>query len=543
MEKKKVSSMQMKKSSIIILKILWKKLVQKFNYTNYYSHPKMICKFVLAWTLLKIVTGQEESTKRLIMIGQTGSGKSTLGNTLLATDKFKVCHDIDSCTAKVQIEKGFLFGKNDTSSTGIPVTVSDTGGLGDTEDRDEDFVDDVASHMRFVGGFHGILFVFNACDTRLHAQARSALKTLVNTLTSNDNKYQIAPRLSIVMTQCTLSPKRLLWENLPTKLCELLELCDVPLHWYDDYGSINLSAVRSMMGIKASWKDEFTEWVQKLPQTPMDVPSESERENLKREYRENTEQEEEKLKKLEEQIEKLQGELDSRQNLQEIMQEGQIEKYQGELDSRQHLQEIMQRMEVEIKELKEEARSAKNSMTGGCFSATSQVVERHLGNIAIRDLKIGYEVATDSGWATVSTFLHWHPTDTLPAIQILHAQGNLTLTPLHLLFTIDGGGNTHAIPANQLQSGDLLLTTDQVSVVLDVKAITMQGYFAPVTSSGTILVDNVVASCYMHDGHYNLPHWVLNLLAAPLRMIPQWLSYMPAAGRVHPFLYLLGALQ
>jgi len=38
--KKKVSSMQMKKSSIIIFKILWKKLVQKFNYTKYYSHPR-----------------------------------------------------------------------------------------------------------------------------------------------------------------------------------------------------------------------------------------------------------------------------------------------------------------------------------------------------------------------------------------------------------------------------------------------------------------------------------------------------------------------
>eukprot|EP00438_Fugacium_kawagutii_P029388 Skav213040 [mRNA] locus=scaffold844:701944:702204:+ [translate_table: standard] len=60
--------------------------------------------------------------KHLLLIGETGAGKSTLGNFILGRDAFKVGHDL-TCTTRSQTELGKLFqGEMD-------VMVADTGGL------------------------------------------------------------------------------------------------------------------------------------------------------------------------------------------------------------------------------------------------------------------------------------------------------------------------------------------------------------------------------------------------------------------------------
>lgn len=107
--------------------------------------------------------------KRLIMLGVTGGGKSTLGNTLLDREAFKVGHTLDSCTTEIVYGDGYLFGSS--NDYGVPIYVSDTGGLGDSEGRDEEFVDDIAAHVRAMKGVHGFVYVHNACETRLSEQA------------------------------------------------------------------------------------------------------------------------------------------------------------------------------------------------------------------------------------------------------------------------------------------------------------------------------------------------------------------------------------
>ena len=76
-----------------------------------------------------------------------------------------------------------------------------------------------------------------------------------------------------------------------------------------------------------------------------------------------------------------------------------------------------------------------------------------------------------------------------------------------------------------------LLTEQNFSVVEDIKPLTIQGYYAPVTMSGTIIVDGIVASCYTRYKDLQLPHWLLHLLAAPLR-VPIF-SPTPLAGQLH----------
>ena len=82
---------------------------------------------------------EQQPRKEIILIGITGSGKSTLGNNLLCREVFTVGHTLDSTTEEVVRVEDALFG-NDS----IPVAVTDSGGFGDTKDRDEVFADQIA---------------------------------------------------------------------------------------------------------------------------------------------------------------------------------------------------------------------------------------------------------------------------------------------------------------------------------------------------------------------------------------------------------------
>ena len=417
---------------------------------------------------------EQQPRKEIILIGITGSGKSTLGNNLLGREVFTVGHTLDSMTEEVLRVEDALIG-NDL----IPVAVTDSGGFGDTKDQDEVFADQIAEHVRSLGGIHGIVFVHNACERRMNKQSQQAMHMLVKTLTNEDNKKDIGPRLSIVMTQCTGGSTRFLWnKHLPPLMCDRFELCNVPIFWYDDYCKEDACQApfwESWIAsgeTKGKWRNSFTDWVRKLPNNPFNVPSVSTREKLKKEYKEESEH---------------------------------LEKY--------------------------------------CFSGSSQVIDRELGPIPMKDLQVGSLVETTGGWTTVKTFLHWHSKEISSALRIVHSKGSITVTPDHLLFvTVEDGSTKQSIPAKKLPLGVLLLTKNGPSAIHSVFPTTIEGYFAPLTSAGTLLVDGVVASCYAEDGYYNVPHWAIQILMAPLRMIPQWLSHVPEAGIIHPYAQFLMAL-
>ena len=69
---------------------------------------------------------------RVVIVGPTGSGKSSLANALLGCDPrtpscmFEVCDDLNSCT------KTTTYGTGPWLGTGQNFTVVDTPGFGDT---------------------------------------------------------------------------------------------------------------------------------------------------------------------------------------------------------------------------------------------------------------------------------------------------------------------------------------------------------------------------------------------------------------------------
>jgi len=80
---------------------------------------------------------------RIVIVGPTGAGKSSLANAFLGCDPrshdcmFEVCPGQDSCT------KETTYGTGPWLGTGQNVTIVDTPGFGDTDDEEEDLIEEM----------------------------------------------------------------------------------------------------------------------------------------------------------------------------------------------------------------------------------------------------------------------------------------------------------------------------------------------------------------------------------------------------------------
>ena len=91
------------------------------------------------------ILGQDLPKPRMVILGQTGTGKSTLSNILLgqAFDckycTFPVCNGMDSCTKDTKYATGKWLGK-----AGTKFTVVDTPGFGDSDNNDNEMIDEAS---------------------------------------------------------------------------------------------------------------------------------------------------------------------------------------------------------------------------------------------------------------------------------------------------------------------------------------------------------------------------------------------------------------
>merc|ERR1712125_183749 len=107
-----------------------------------------------------------------------------------------------------------------------------------------------------------------------------------------------------------------------------------------------------------------------------------------------------------------------------------------------------------------------------------------------------------------------------------HARGTFRVSANHLVFAQDGMGRRLDKIAVQLNAGDLIYLppsaaeTEQVVRVLSVHSSEADsGMYAPLTASGTIVVDGIVASNYAtHSQATWIPHGTIHAAFLPVRI-------------------------
>ncbi|CAM4812738.1 unnamed protein product [Rotaria magnacalcarata] len=156
-----------------------------------------------------------------------------------------------------------------------------------------------------------------------------------------------------------------------------------------------------------------------------------------------------------------------------------------------------------------------------CFAADSLVTlangnQKSIANLRSGDSLLAYDDKTKKVLSTnLITMLDFQPQRFALFKQVTtHTGRQLSLTSAHLIPTDKHGyvmaKNIHTGMNVYVMNDDGILITETVSNVSDV---VKQGYVAPLTVEGTLIVNNVATSCYATiDSHY-IAHTVL----APMR--------------------------
>lgn len=145
-----------------------------------------------------------------------------------------------------------------------------------------------------------------------------------------------------------------------------------------------------------------------------------------------------------------------------------------------------------------------------CFSSHSTAEVKGRGKVQMSEIEVGDEVLTGNGsYETIYTIDHRHPTKSAEFLQIFYdslgeeADKPLELSKKHMLFV---DGNPNPIPADSIKVGQHLQTRYGSREIKEISTITRKGVFNPLTKSGTIVVNGVIASVY--SAFFSNNEWV-----------------------------------
>ncbi|XP_068102099.1 indian hedgehog protein [Hyperolius riggenbachi] len=198
--------------------------------------------------------------------------------------------------------------------------------------------------------------------------------------------------------------------------------------------------------------------------------------------------------------------------------------------------------------------------TGGCFPGTAKVTLESGEKTSVADLRPGTRIlAMDSyGRPTYSDFLTFLDQDPraenlFRVIETTDPPRRLSLTPTHLIFVADNfttpASEYQAVFASHVRPGQYILVSGAPGLVpARVTRVRMQqerGIYAPLTQHGTILVDDVVVSCFALVQKQNLAQlafWPLRVLYNLGVMVGNESSQQLGIHWYGQFLYQLGQM-
>lgn len=135
----------------------------------------------------------------------------------------------------------------------------------------------------------------------------------------------------------------------------------------------------------------------------------------------------------------------------------------------------------------------------------------------LSDLKIGDRILTyepNSGrqeYSEVIMFLDRDAESRRQFISLITKSTQLRVTPQHLVMRATIDGQVESVFAARISSGDQLMIRSSDGQLIPEKVLSTElvldrGVFAPLTTSGTIVVDDVLASCYAVIESHSIAH-------------------------------------
>ena len=128
---------------------------------------------VRLFPLAKKLEGCLENVKRIVLLGSTGAGKSSLGNSLLnlqSPNGFRESEDPESCTKRTEELTGAWLG------TGSLCSIVDTPGMNDSQGRDVEYIKQIVDFLKEGKAVDTFLLVRNGNNLRMDKPFKDMLK-------------------------------------------------------------------------------------------------------------------------------------------------------------------------------------------------------------------------------------------------------------------------------------------------------------------------------------------------------------------------------
>ena len=180
---------------------------------------------------------------------------------------------------------------------------------------------------------------------------------------------------------------------------------------------------------------------------------------------------------------------------------------------------------------------------GGCYPGSAIIYDLNSRARRIESLRVGDKVLviTNNGIQsdTVITFIHRQPEIVEGFLQIVTKKEKILLiTADHLLF-VEVIGQPTAIPARDVKIGDTVYVRgsygSEKDLVQSISTVYEKGAYAPVTLSGTILVNDVHTSCYFDVLSHEWSHRAMSIARALHHVSPSMERKISAIGEKDGF--------
>ena len=144
---------------------------------------------------------------------------------------------------------------------------------------------------------------------------------------------------------------------------------------------------------------------------------------------------------------------------------------------------------------------------GGCFPGSAHVQLPSGDRKQMQDLRVGELVLTGSGhFLPILGWLDYNPRITTNFTRIhTNQSSSLSLTGSHVIFTDPGKEESYETKfTRDLEVGDILVheASGNKAEIIKIQNELITGFYAPLTASGTLVVNGFLVSCYASYSHY-----------------------------------------